>query len=61
MLANLQMFGNAMLFPIPDIDHTDLFICLGANPMASNGSLMTVPDFRGRLKKLQQRGPLHRY
>ena len=56
MLANLQMFGNAMLFPIPDIDHTDLFICLGANPMASNGSLMTVPDFRGRLKELQQRG-----
>ena len=56
MLANLQMFGNAMLFPVPDIDHTDLFICLGANPMASNGSLMTVPDFRGRMKELQQRG-----
>lgn len=56
MLANLKMFGNAMLFPVPDIDHTDLFICLGGNPMASNGSLMTVPDFRGRLKELQQRG-----
>ncbi len=56
MLANLQMFGNAMLFPIPDIDHTDLFICLGGNPMASNGSLMTVPDFRGRLKELKARG-----
>ena len=56
MLANLKMFGNALLFPIPDIDHTDLFICLGGNPMASNGSLMTVPDFRGRLRDLQQRG-----
>ena len=56
MLANLKMFGNAMMFPVPDIDHTDLFICLGGNPMASNGSLMTVPDFRGRLKELQQRG-----
>ncbi|WP_375192502.1 molybdopterin-dependent oxidoreductase [Marinobacter sp.] len=56
MLASLEMFGHQILFPIPDIDHTDLFICIGANPMASNGSLMTVPDFRGRLKALQQRG-----
>ncbi|QCF24877.1 molybdopterin-dependent oxidoreductase [Hydrocarboniclastica marina] len=56
MLANLELFGHQALFPIPDIDHTDLFICIGANPMASNGSLMTVPDFRGRLKDLQARG-----
>ena len=56
MLANLEMFGHQFLFPIPDIDRTDLFICIGANPMASNGSLMTVPDFRGRLKALRKRG-----
>jgi anaerobic selenocysteine-containing dehydrogenase len=56
MLANLEMFGHQLLFPIPDIDRTDLFMCMGANPMASNGSLMTVPDFRGRLKALQARG-----
>ncbi len=56
MLASLKMFGHQILFPIPDIDHTDLFICIGGNPMASNGSLMTVPDFRGRLKALQKRG-----
>lgn len=56
MLASLEMFGHQLMLPIPDIDRTDLFICLGANPMASNGSLMTVPDFRGQLKKLQARG-----
>ncbi|MBS3804829.1 MAG: molybdopterin-dependent oxidoreductase [Oleiphilaceae bacterium] len=56
MLASLEMFGHQLLFPIPDIDRTDLFMCIGANPMASNGSLMTVPDFRGRLKALQARG-----
>lgn len=56
MLASLEMFGHQILFPIPDIDNTDLFICIGANPMASNGSLMTVPNVRGRLKALQQRG-----
>ncbi|MBS8242028.1 molybdopterin oxidoreductase family protein [Marinobacter lipolyticus] len=56
MLASLDMFGHQILFPIPDIDRTDLFICIGANPMASNGSLMTVPDVRGRLKTLKSRG-----
>lgn len=56
MLASLEMFGHQVLFPIPDIDRTDLFMCIGANPMASNGSLMTVPDIRGRLKALKNRG-----
>lgn len=56
MLASLEMFGHQVLFPIPDIDNTELFICIGANPMASNGSLMTVPDFRGRIKRMKARG-----
>jgi len=56
MLASLEMFGHQVLFPIPDIDRTDLFMCIGANPMASNGSLMSVPDFRGRIKSLKARG-----
>jgi anaerobic selenocysteine-containing dehydrogenase len=56
MLANLQLFGNQMLFPIPDIDHTDLFILLGSNPAASNGSLMSAPDMVGRLKSMRKRG-----
>lgn len=56
MLANLELFGHQALFPIPDIDNSDLFICIGANPMVSNGSLMTVPDFKGRLKSMQARG-----
>lgn len=50
------MFGHQLLLPIPDIDRTQHFLVLGANPMASNGSLMTVPNFRGRLKALKQRG-----
>ena len=50
------MFGHQLLLPIPDIDRTGHFLVLGANPMASNGSLMTVPDFRGRLKELKARG-----
>lgn len=50
------MFGHQLLVPIPDIDHTDYFLMLGANPIASNGSLMTVPDVPTRLKDLRGRG-----
>src|SRR4051812_8841100 len=56
MLAALLMFGNQVLMPVPDIDRTDLFICLGGNPLASNGSIMTAPDVKGRLKAIQARG-----
>jgi len=55
-LAALEMYGHQFFIPIPDIDHTDFFLILGGNPMASNGSLMTMPNARGRLKSLQQRG-----
>ncbi|MBL6752162.1 MAG: molybdopterin-dependent oxidoreductase [Nevskia sp.] len=50
------MFGHQLLVPIADIDRTDYLLVLGANPMASNGSMMTVPDFRNRLKAMQARG-----
>nr|HEX4312957.1 molybdopterin oxidoreductase family protein [Kofleriaceae bacterium] len=56
MLAALLMFGNQLLMPVPDIDRSELFICLGANPLASNGSIMTAPDMRARLKAVQARG-----
>ena len=55
-LASLWLFGHKSLFPIPDIDRTDYFLMLGANPIASNGSLWTVPDVRKRIKALTARG-----
>jgi len=56
MLAALTMFGNQLLMPVPDVDRCELFVCLGANPLASNGSIMTAPDIKGRLKAIQSRG-----
>ena len=50
------MFGHPLSIPIPDIDRTDFMIIMGGNPLVSNGSLMTAPDFSGRLKALQARG-----
>lgn len=50
------MFGDGLTIPVPDIDRTDYLLVLGANPLASNGSLFTVPDIRGRLRALRGRG-----
>jgi len=50
------MFGAGMLIPIPDIDRTDFMLIIGANPVVSNGSLMTAPNVIGRMKAIQKRG-----
>jgi anaerobic selenocysteine-containing dehydrogenase len=55
-LTSLWLFGHKLMFPIPDIDRTDYFLMLGANPLASNGSIWTVPDVRKRIKALKKRG-----
>ena len=50
------MFGTAQSIPVPDLDHTDYLLMLGANPYASNGSLCTAPDYPGRIQAIRARG-----
>ncbi len=50
------LFGDPLSIPVPDLDRTDHLLLLGANPLVSNGSLMTAPDVRGRLKGIRARG-----
>ncbi|MFK0048271.1 molybdopterin oxidoreductase family protein [Streptomyces sp. NPDC090741] len=50
------LFGDPFAIPVPDLDRTDFLLLLGANPVESNGSLCTAPDFPGRLKALRARG-----
>jgi anaerobic selenocysteine-containing dehydrogenase len=50
------MFGTMLSVPIPDVDRCDHLILLGANPLVSNGSLLTAPDMRGRLRGIRDRG-----
>ncbi|HEU0028169.1 MAG TPA: molybdopterin-dependent oxidoreductase [Ktedonobacterales bacterium] len=50
------MFGGALTIPIPDVDRTDYFLIIGANPLVSNGSLMTAPNMRDRIRTLRARG-----
>ncbi len=56
MLAAQQMFGNQVRIPVPDIDRTDFIVIVGANPLVSNGSVMTAPGMKSRLKALKSRG-----
>lgn len=54
LVAHL-MYGHQLLLPVPDLDRTQYFLVFGANPVVSNGSLMTVPDIRRRLTDLRRR------
>ena len=55
-VACAQLFGNAWSLPVPDIHRTDLFVVMGANPHASNGSLFSCPDILGEIDKIRERG-----
>jgi len=54
--AAAEMFGHPLLLPIPDVDRTDFLLMLGANPLASNGSILTAPGMRERLRAIRERG-----
>ncbi len=55
-LACALMYGNGYSIPVPDIDSTDYFLMIGANPVVSNGSLWTWPDIPGKIRALRERG-----
>jgi anaerobic selenocysteine-containing dehydrogenase len=55
-LASFLMFGHQLLLPVPDVDRTDFFLILGANPAVSNGSMMTAPGMARRLEAILARG-----
>jgi anaerobic selenocysteine-containing dehydrogenase len=56
MRAAHEIFGDVFLMPVPDLDRVDHLLVLGANPLVSNGSIMTAPDVRRRLLAIRERG-----
>jgi len=56
MLSSGLMFGGWLSVAVPDIERSQFLLIIGANPMVSNGSMWTVPDFRGKAKALRARG-----
>ena len=56
MIAQKWVYGHNAMFPVADIDRTQYILIVGGNPLASNGSLWTVPNVRNRIKRMQERG-----
>ena len=55
-LSSHLMYGGWWNFPVPDIERTDLLVIMGANPAASQGSLLAAPDVMGLIDAIRKRG-----
>ncbi|MBK8590360.1 MAG: molybdopterin-dependent oxidoreductase [Sandaracinaceae bacterium] len=56
VVASATLFGSPAAVPVPDLDHTEHLLVIGANPLVSNGSGMVSPDITRRLRAIQERG-----
>ncbi len=56
MLAAYEVLGHQLLMPVPDLDRCRFLLVIGANPLVSNGSIMTAPGMKRRLAELRTRG-----
>jgi len=55
-LVGALCYGGMWTIPVPDLDRTQYLLVLGANPQASQGSLVAAPDFLGRMAAIRERG-----
>jgi anaerobic selenocysteine-containing dehydrogenase len=54
--TSYYLYGSSWAIPVPDIDRTHYFLCIGANPLVSQGSFVCAPNIRSRLRALRERG-----
>jgi len=54
--ASYYLYGNVAVYPVPDLERTNYFLCIGANPVVSQGSVMVTPDVRTKLRAIRERG-----
>lgn len=50
------LYGNAWMFSVPDMDRCDFFVCMGGNPVVSQGSILGAPNAKGKIEGIQARG-----
>ncbi|WP_067830530.1 molybdopterin-dependent oxidoreductase [Nocardia inohanensis] len=55
-VASHLLYGSLTSVPVPDLDRTDFLLVLGANPVVSHGSAMSVPRIREKLTAITKRG-----
>lgn len=54
--ASEAIYGASMAHPIPDLLHTDYFLCLGSNPQVSHMTLIHISDPMAKLRAIRKRG-----
>jgi anaerobic selenocysteine-containing dehydrogenase len=55
-VASQLLYGSPLALPVPDVLRTDLFVVIGANPIVSHGSVLTVPRIKDRMHDIVKRG-----
>lgn len=55
-LTSYLLYGHQLLVPIADVKRTDFLLMLGANPVASNGSMLTAGNLPEHIKQIRKRG-----
>jgi len=55
-IVSMHLFGHMLRIPVPDVNRTQYMLIIGGNPLASNGSIMTAPNMRQKLKDIKARG-----
>ncbi len=51
----IHLFGHMLRIPVPDVNRTQHMLIIGGNPLASNGSIMTAPNMRQKIKDIKAR------
>ena len=54
-IVSMHLFGHMLRIPVPDVNRTQYILIIGGNPLASNGSIMTAPNMRQKLKDIKAR------
>ena len=54
-IVSMHLFGHMLRIPVPDVNRTQYMLIIGGNPLASNGSIMTAPNMRQKLKDIKVR------
>ena len=51
-----DMYGVDIVHPIPDFEHTQFFMCIGANPVVSQMSVISVINPLEKMRSIEARG-----
>ncbi len=54
--VSADMYGVELIQPIPDLEHTGFFLCLGSNPVVSQMSVLSVINPLAKLRAIEARG-----